>query len=180
MFNRLGRLAMDMGRANQRLVNKGLTSSMASGSAKASGLFGRMAMSPVGGMALFGGVGAAMSYDSTKNNFSSHMSQEGLKIGADIIGDAAIFGIGSKMGIPGMIGATALSIGMHLTGVNPGAFVGKYLDNVSNSYKKEMGLGATPIKKNRRTMQVMQQNMGLLRQSSGFGNLGNEAALMHN
>jgi len=171
---------MDMGRGNQRMVNQGLTGSMASSSAKAAGLFGKMAISPVGGMALFGGVGAAMSYDSTKNNFGSHMSREGLKIGADIAGDAAIFGIGSKLGIHGMIGATAISLGMHLTGVNPGAFVGEYLDNVSQNYKKEMGLGATPLKQNRRTMQSTQQNLSLLRQSSGFGNLGNEAQMMHN
>ncbi len=150
------------------------------GNRKFAGALGRGLMTIPGGYMALGAVMGVMSHDPSQNTLASHMAQEGMKIGADAVGDMALFGVGAMFGLPGLIGAGALSIGSHTLGLNPGAAVDKYLGEAKRLYRKEMGLGATPIKQNERTMRSMQQAMRLVGQSGRTGMLGNEAQYMHN
>ena len=152
------------------------------------GYLTKAALSPIkplmtlpGSYVAFGGIGAVMAYDATKNAFASHMAQEGVKLGADIAYETALFSTVGRLGMYGM--ATALGVSMlgHMTGLNPGAMVGRLIDKASDKYRREMGMGPKPITQNERTMKATQQGLSLLGQSSrGHSMLGYEAQFMHN
>jgi len=166
--------------ANQRIVGSGPLGFAARTSGKAAGAFGRAAMTIPGGALLIGGTISLMSHDPTKNTFSSHMAQEGLKVGADTVFETALFGAASLLGPWGMGLAAVGSMAVHAGGLGPGEMVGDLLSNAGEAYKKERGLGPTPIKKNEQTMNAARQAMGLLGQSKGHNMLGHEASFMHN
>jgi len=170
---------------NKAMVGSNAAGMAARASGKAAGMFGKAAMTIPGGYALLGLPFAAMSHDSTKNSFGSHMAQETMKIGADAAFDMALFGTVGRAGPYGMAAALIGSVAMHMTGTNPGAIVGNMMDNAGKSYRKSLGLGATPITQNQRTMRSQQQGMNLIGQSRGAGSpghsmLGSEAQYMHN
>lgn len=184
-----GRRTLDVMRAaaqqNHTRVENSAAAFAGRASGKAAGLFGKAAMTIPGGYMMLGIPAAAMSHDSTKNSFGSHMAQEGLKLGTDAAFDMALFGTVGRMGGIGMGIALAGSIGMHMTGMNPGAMVGRAMENAGSLYKKRKGHGETPITQNKRTMRSLQQGMSLLGQSRGAGRpghsmLGSEAQFMHN
>jgi len=161
-----------MGKAAYKGYHKG-----AAGAVKG---FGRAAMTIPGGYMIAGGIFGAMSHDPTKNTFSSHMAQEGVKIGADIAFDMALFSTVGKMGAGGMAVALIGSIGAHTLGINPGSMMGSAMEGAATAYKKKQG-GLAPITQNERTMRSMQQGMSLLGQSGRrHSMLGTEAQYMHN
>lgn len=184
-----GRRTLDIMRAahqqNKAAVNSRLTGMMGRGSGGIAAGVGKVAFSVPGGAMLFGGAAAVMSHDPTKNTFASHMSQEGLKVGADAAFETALFGTVGRLGAWGMGAALVGSVGMYMTGTNPGEVVGHYLNKAGQAYRKDMGMGPTPITQNKRTMRATQRGLNLLSQSrgpgvQGHGMLGSEAMYMHN
>lgn len=144
-------------------------------------LFGNHVATTVGGYGIIGGAMAAASYDSSKNTFSSHMAQEGLKLSGDMVMDTAVFGL-STMAVGGMAGMAlgiGLTAGLYGAGLNAGSFVQKHLDIASKKYKEDRGIAA-PMIQNKRTMASTRQAMSLLGQTRNHGMLGNEASFMHN
>jgi len=177
-----GRRTLDVirsvGKQNARLVNSSAAGFAGRASGKAASLFGKAAMTIPGGYLMLELPLAAMSYDSTKNSFASHMAQETIKVGADAAFDMAFLGRAGAWGMGALMA-------MHIVGVNPGKIVGNIMDNARKSYRKGTGQGPTPITQNQRTMRSLQQGMNLIGQtrragSPGHSMLGSEAQYMHN
>ena len=143
------------------------------------GRAGRLAMTLPGGYALMGAYGAAASYDPTKDSALSHFAKEGVKTASDIILDAAIFALpGAGWGYMGakMIAAAAI----HMTGLNPGAFVGDIMEEAGKGYRRATRT-ETPITQNERTMAYTRQAATMLGQTGRKHSfLGSEASAMHN
>ena len=182
-------MGKNMHAASSAIAGSGATgAALRAGGGAARGL-GRFAMTIPGGALMVGLPMAAASHDSTKNSFGAHMSREMLKNTTDMGFEMALFGLAGVAGAPGAVIAGVASAAMFATGTNPGEMMGHFLDKSEQAYKKEMGMGATPITKNKQTMRSQQQSLNLLMQSrtnvaSGVGGaanmLGHEAQFMHN
>jgi hypothetical protein len=173
-------LARGAWNANSAAVNSRAAGLMGRASGAVAGGMGKAFMTIPGGYMMLGLPLSAMTHDSTKNSFASHMSQEGLKLGADAAFETALFGTVGRMGAIGMGAALVGSVAMHALGANPGQMVQKYLDSASRTYKKKQGMGPTPIKQNQRTMQSTQRALSMLGRSTNHSMLGHEAQFMHN
>jgi hypothetical protein len=177
--------AMDLARngwkGNKRMVNSKALGFASRASGKAAGMLGKTALNPIGGLAIFGAVAGVLSHDPTKNTMSSHMSQEFVKMAADVPFDAALFGVGSLLGGPigGMIGL-GVSVGLNAMGATPGQMIGKMMNNAGDSYKRQKGMGLKSITQNEMTMRATQQGLSMLGSTTRHNLLGNEAQIMHN
>ena len=139
---------------------------------------GKFAITTPGGYALMGAYGAAASYDSTKDSALSHFAKEGVKTASDIVLDAAIFAL---PGAGWWLGAKmAASAAIHMTGINPGVFVGDIMKEAGKEYRRATRT-ETPITQNERTMAYTRQAATMLGQTGRKHSfLGSEASAMHN
>jgi len=89
---------------------------------------------------------------------------------------------GKTAGLAGMAVGITASIGMYMTGLNPGAQIEKMFQGADRQYSTMRNKGLAPVGKNKRTMAAMQQGLNLLGQSRAGrqGMLGAEAQYMHN
>ena len=159
------------------------TSKFAGGLSKLARVPGKIALNPIGGYAIMGAVGAAMTYDPMQRHVMSHTAQEGIKTASDLAFDTAVFGVGTTLLGPlwGAGAAMATIVGAHLGGVSPGQTVGKIMDAAGESYKKKVMRQPTPIKQNERTAGAMRKSLSLLGQTGRkHSMLGSEAQYMHN
>lgn len=142
--------------------------------------FGKLAMTPVGGLAIFGTIAGTMSHDNTKNNLASHLAQEGIKLGSDLGFESIVANTVGRLGIAGKL-LTGAAIGMSIMGVGPGNVMGALLEDSSAAYKKKHGVGHSPLKQTKETMEMTRRSMSLLGQGTrGHSMLGTEAQYMHN
>lgn len=142
---------------------------------------GKIAMHPIGGYGVMGGIAAAMTYDPTKRTVMSHAAQEGLKTATDVAFDSVLLGGLSLAGGFGMGLGMATIMGLGFSGLSPGETMGKIMRGAGEEYKKKIMREKTPIKQNERTMKATRQALNLLGQTGRqHSMLGSEAEYMHN